>query len=233
MPMLIRTPEEIFRAERKDIYAIHNLEGKSRNTPGMALIEQWLKVNLPGTKMELLAPSEYSGMICGGINGTLRVDFTPEGLQQFCDRWEVDNASVDSRFQCYIRPYQEWFQEHGRFVPTMAKPNGIGLNVWWHTPKGVIHHQLDMEDATAKGLSRHPADSRDIWMHVVDMWPEIAKLDPQQLTYGRTGKRGSQYFASYTTLLRKDLDGYQPPTVEQIREWFLLPAEVEIREDDF
>ena len=87
MPTLVRTPEDIFCAEKKDIYAIHNMEeGGARDAPGLAIVALWIKDNLPGTKTELLAPSEYSGFISGGIDGSFRVDFTPDGLQKFCDR---------------------------------------------------------------------------------------------------------------------------------------------------
>lgn len=236
MPMLVRTPEDIFRAEKKDIYAIHNLEGESRHDSGMVEIAKWLKDNLPDTPTELLAPSENSGIICGGINGTLRVDFTPAGLKTFCDRWERNDASVDPRFQCYIYPYQKWFQEHGQFVPTVDKPKELGLAVWWHTPMGFIHHQITLQEADAKGLAQHPGKPQDLWMHVADLWPEVATLKRDELTFGSVGRdvRTGKWYALYTPPFTwSGLPKFKPPTHAQIRDWFCMPAQSRVMEDSF
>lgn len=233
MPMLVRTPEDIFRAEKKDIYAIHNLEGESRHDSGMVLIAKWLKENLPQTKTELLAPSENSGFICGGINGTLRVDFTPEGLQMFCDRWEQNDASVDPRFQCYIHPYQEWFEEHGQFVPTMDKPVALGLAAWWHTPIGFVHHQIPLDEAQTKGLSAHPANQRDLWMHIAELWPEMAALNKDSLTFGCINRdlKKASWYALYTPPLEwPGRSIVTPPTPDQIRDWFCMPVDAQVIE---
>jgi len=65
MPMLVRTPEQIFRAEKKDLYVICSNEPHARHGPGLLMIQQWITEHLPDTAMELIGPSEYSGMISG------------------------------------------------------------------------------------------------------------------------------------------------------------------------
>ena len=69
MSMLVRTPEEIFRAVKKDIYVLVDQEtsekgelfGRSSKLPqGLGMIKRWLKENSPTAKQELLAPSESS-----------------------------------------------------------------------------------------------------------------------------------------------------------------------------
>ncbi len=232
MPMLVRSPEQIFRAEKKDIYLIRSLEERyESNAPGLVMIRKWIEDNLPETRTELLAPSEYSGVILGGIGRELRVDFSPEGLQRFCERWEKNDKSVDDRFQCYLWPYDRWYQKHGRFAPTREKPQGIGLTVWWYTPLGFIHHQLPASQAG--DLQLHPARPDDLWFHVPDLWPELAALDPETMTSGSIGHdSASDWYAIYRPPfgLRDDDPARCAPTPDEIRHWFGLPDSVEIVE---
>ncbi len=230
MPMLIRTPEQILREERKDLYVIHSTEGEKR--PGLAMIREWIRENLPGTRTELLGPSEYSGIAVGGIGDKLRVDFTLEGLKQFCVRWEDEQGgSIDKRFQCYLYPYDSWYQEHGRFIPTADCPQGIGATVWWYTSKGFIYHQLSEEEAKRYD-GRHPANERDIWFHVADLWPELAVSSCEEMTYGRIGRPGGKWHVVYVPPA-PFAESPLIPTVAQIREWFQLPDDVEIMQGDF
>lgn len=239
MPMLVRTPEDIFREEKKDIYLIRNLEHKRKyhfpnQAPGMKMIQQWIEENLPGTRIELLGPSEHSGIICGGIDGTIRVDFSAEGLQKFCVRWEVNDQSVDPRFQCHILPYQRWFDKHGRFVPTREQPDSIGLCSWVHTPLGFLVHQIDLAEAQALNLQHHPAHTRDLWMHAKELWPELAVLDLYQISYGYTlldenwAVCGVAHWRPF-----KQLNGYTPPSDQEIRTWLRLPDSIEVFDADW
>jgi hypothetical protein len=237
MPLLVRSPEEIFRAEKKDIYVIHSNEEVEEDAPGLVMIQQWIRDQLPGTAMELLAPSEYSGVILGGIGHMVRVDFSVEGLKTFCDRWEINDDSIDPRFQCFIYSYQKWYDKHGCFAPTREKPQGKGPVVWWYTPLGFVHHQLTQEDRReGPNLQHHPANARDIWMRVPELWPELAECDPEVLTYGyiHTDKLGVPEWATY--MLPRPWDAQAivlQPTLDQIRHWFNLPKQVKLLEDDF
>ena len=63
MPQLIRTPEEIFRAEAKDIYFIAIKDDKGQESPAWGEIQEWLKSNLPDTRVEMMAPSVLTASI--------------------------------------------------------------------------------------------------------------------------------------------------------------------------
>jgi hypothetical protein len=254
---LLRTPEDIFRAEKKDLYVIHDekewasfksAEEKEERLPagdgdrsGLDLIKKWIEDNLPGTWMETIAPSEHSGFLSGGPTG-LRVDFTAEGLERFVAQWEDGSGkSLDPRIQCYIYPYEWWYRRHGRFVPTRAKPVGLGKTVWWYTPEGFIHHQLSREDELAlekeKQSSRgHPADPLDIWMHAVEAWPrEFGHLDRNTLTYGYIFRDSLKdaWAASQVKPWGEPEDALCIPSLEQIRDWFNLPPGLPVYEADY
>ena len=233
MPMLVRTPEDIFRAEKKDLYVIHSKEEVERDAPGLLMIKEWVKANLPGTKMELLAPSEHSGMICGGIGKMIRIDFSPEGLQAFCDRWEQNDASVDPRFQCFIYPYERWWNKHGRYVPTNVAPQKPGVASWWYTPIGFIHHTLDPSGSDVAGMPSHPATPSDIWAHAVEIWPDLKSVDPDQLTYGRVhwSKSSQKYSVTRFEPLWGADDAKWVPTASQVMAWFGLPESTEYTTD--
>lgn len=145
--MLIRTPEDIFRAEGKDVYCLHfNQDDASQVAQTRSEMLDWLSQHLPGTRTELVGPSEHSGFLMGGP-AALRVDFSEQGLAVFCARWENPETglSLDPRFQCFLMPYADWLAEHGHFVPTLDKPGHVGLAVWIDTPLGVLTHVLPLE----------------------------------------------------------------------------------------
>lgn len=225
MPMLVRTPEDIFRAEKKDLYVLHSNEKVDRDAPGLLMVKEWVNTHLRGTKMELLAPSEHSGIISGGIGKMVRIDFTPEGLEAFCDRWEKNDASVDPRFQCFIYPYDKWWNEHGRFVPTDVPPQKPGIAVWWYTPIGFIHHTLDAAEAAQLDVKSHPASPSDIWAHAADIWPALKSVDPEHLTQGKIhwSKSSSVHWVTrYEPFFAPD-EHKQIPTAQQVLSWFGLP----------
>lgn len=185
MPQIIRTPEQIFREEAKDIYLIRIKDGKGQKSSAWREIQKWLKTNLPNTKVEMLAASSYDGW--DGYFGDLRVDFSEADLAIFCARWETTDGTgkcIDDRFQCYLYPYQMWYDKHACFIPTNKPPLGPGLTVWWHTPIGIIYHQFSLEEAEERQLTLHPSQPEDIWMHAVRLWPELASIDTNTLTSG-------------------------------------------------
>ena len=234
MPLLVRTPEQILRAERKDLYIIRSLEKQEREAPGLTMIQKWIGKNVPGTGMELLGPSEYSSILVGGIGRDVRVDFNPETLKKFCERWEDANGkSVDKRFQCLVYPFYKWLQERARFVPRRDKPKRIARTVWWYTPHGFVYHQLPQRES--KRLPFHPARAQDVWFHVPDLWPDLAACDPGTLTYGsivRPGD-GDSWRVAYTKPFTFGDEAFRTPTPKEIRDWFGLPSNVAVREEEF
>lgn len=230
MPQLIRTPEQIFREEGKDIYLIRFRNRKGLNSPVGKEIQKWLHTNLPQVRIELLAPSEDSGCISGYF-GDLRVDFSEADLTTFCARWETpEGKSVDRRFQCYLMPYQTWFEKHGHFVPTNERPTGLGLTLWWDTPIGIIHHQVSMEEAVTRNLRSHPGKPADLWMHAIRLWPELASVDATVQTYGWVEPTEPDEGGNVRWILLIDnFPGYPKDRKEVLREWFGLPEETLIR----
>ncbi len=232
MPMLVRTPEDILRAEKKDLYILRSTETEQRNAPSLMMIKAWINEHLPGTHMELLGPTEHSGMIIGGLGRDVWVNFSTEGLATFCASWEKDDQSVDRRFQCFVYPYAQWYQEHGRFVPTRDKPSRVGITQWWYTPLGFIHHTLSDEDSHGDGT--HPASVHDILHTAKAIWPELEGIDSSAMTHG------SIFFANDS--LKKQAK-YQPPSKRdnphwqsseaEIRDWFGLPLDCELCDDSW
>lgn len=162
------------------------------------------------------------------------MDFTPEGLSVFCERWEKGEASIDPRFQCFVHPYANWCRKQGRFVPTRQQPQGIGPTVWIHTPQGFIHHQL--EDGEADDQGWHPAMPADLWVHVPDLWPELASCDFDRLVVGRIGRTSDRngWQAVYVLPFGWGGQSSRPVlTPDDIRAWFALPAEAQIWQDDW
>ena len=232
MPMLVRTPEAILREQKKDLYILRSNEAQRRNAPGLLMVQNWIKLHLPGTHMELLGPSEHSGMIIGGIGRDIWVDFSADGLATFCTRWENDNQSIDPRFQCFVYPYAKWYQERGRFVPTGDKPTRLGVTRWWYTPLGFIHHQLSVEDS--QGAHVHPASEFDILHAAQAIWPMLNGIDPEDMTHGsiQITNNPTKQCATYVpaTALRNP---HWIPSEVDIRDWFGLPPEFELRDNSW
>lgn len=240
MPQLIRTPEDIFREEKKDIYAIHFNQDDddlmpSSDPPGRQEILQWLQENVPDSRIEKIAPSENSGFICGYF-GTLRVDFSEADLQKFCARWETpDGTSIDPRFQCYLNPYVPWFERYAKFQPALARPDALGIAIWIDTPIGIMHHLIPLEDAKKEPLERHPGNKRNLWMHATALWPELQTLNVEKLLCGEI--RAPEEIRERWCVIYQD-DPFNPSMTEAKKaaliDWFRLPKDaVEVFSDDF
>lgn len=112
MILRIRTPEDVLRNERCDVYIVEFREQDPRKkNKTWVEIEKWLRQNLPESAIEILGPSENSNYIEGGPL-TMRVSFTQRDLRTFCTRWEdAEGRSVDPRFQCILLSYKDWQQK--------------------------------------------------------------------------------------------------------------------------
>lgn len=228
MPHLIRTPEDIFRAERKDVYTLEfRQQDPLANRETYEEMEAWFKQHLPESSTEMLGPSEHSGWIEGGPT-SLRIAFTDADLATFCAQWEnADGTSLDSRFQCCIRPYADWWEKRGKFMPTLERPEKPGASVWIETPLGILNHVLTDTD-----VLYHPANARNLWANACDQWPELKTLDLENLRHGLVGKYDSP--ESPWVLLwnrpfgemfkNKDIDAYW----RSVADWLRLPPDTEI-----
>ena len=181
MPQFIRTPEDIFRAERRDVYALHFCETTSKAIQKTwQEMKAWFERHMPDSPTEMMGPSEHSGWIEGGPSA-LRIAFTQADLQRFCDEWEYpDGSSKDPRFQCCLHPYQTWWDERGHYMPTLQRPASPGVSVWIESPLGMLCHVLTDDKATS-----HPASARDLWANACQQWPELQKVELHDIAHGQ------------------------------------------------
>ncbi len=228
MPQLIRTPEQIFREEGKDIYMIKFADDEPESEARDEII-QWLTDQLPGIRFESLAPSEHSGWLCGYF-GALRVDFSESSLATFCARWETaEGKSTDPRFQCYLMPYQRWHDKITHYMPTFDRPTSVGISRWWDTPQGIACHQITSKEAKMNKRDRHPCLHRDLWFNLVQSSPALATVNPEDLTYGDIVKDDNGcWVMTYS-------DSYQHRLSDQrkaeILTWFNLPRDTQVIDD--
>ena len=229
MPQIIRTPEDVFREEGKDIYVVSfkDEDGAAAKQAERDLIA-WLKANLPGTPVETLGFSEKSGWISGGVMG-LRIDFSEEGLKRFCDRWENANGeSLDKRFQCFLLQYKTWLEKSRRYMPTRDQPEGPALTLWVDTPLGFIYHQLSAKDTKKLKGKMHPASWRDLFWHAQKLWPELEGVDTDKLTHGNI----CQEEENETWVVWYSDDAFRPFAKSRkvdLRRFFCLPPKTPVR----
>jgi hypothetical protein len=227
MPYLIRTPEQIFREEGKDIYFIHFTEERARESPIWRDVQDWLATELPSVKVEMMASPEDSGGMSYG--GDLRVDFSESDLATFCAQWETEEGgSIDPRFQCYLWPYAVWHEKHGHFIPSNEKPKEPCLTLWYDTPIGFIHHQISPKEAEMNHLTSHPGRPVDIWSHAVALWPMLAGLNHKDFPSGRIrpyDEESSKWIVLYENIAWMTLSDQRKL---ELLDWFCLPHDTEM-----
>ncbi len=226
MPQLIRTPEDIFRAERRDVYALHFAE-EDRNTSRATNdeMQRWFAQHMPDSPTEPMAPSEHSGFIEGGPIG-LRIAFTDADLQRFCQLWEdAQGQSIDPRFQCYQYAYQNWWNKYGHYQPTLAQPQGPGASVWIESPLGTINHVLPAGQA-----NHHPATVRDLWANACLQWPQLLALELDDLHHGQV--LFDRHRERWMLLWNEPFANAASPHTEEhwraLADWLQLPPETHI-----
>lgn len=232
MPLIIRTPEQIFREEGKDVYFVRFfdlggdrdlLDSVNQKSQASEDFCRWMKKHLPHVRVERLAPSEKSGWL-EGYFGDIRVDFSDEDLVTFCAHWEDEHGeSKDARLRCFVMQYQTWFVQHGNCIPTRERPTKISTTVWWETPIGFIYYQTDK----AKPIASH----LDIWMHAIKLWPELALLESRKLTHGLIFKSQDDKWEVVITDSPFSKDRFSRD--EELLEWFNLPENIQIYRDDW
>ena len=112
------------------------------------------------------------------------IAFTEADLAAFCAQWErADGASLDPRFQLYVRRYSDWWERRGRHMPTLSRPEHPGVSVWIETPLGIMTHLLTDEEQ-----DRHPSRAEDIWANACQQWPELQSLQLEDLRYGEVAR---------------------------------------------
>ena len=108
MPQLVRTPEDVLRETKRDLYLIRFKEWVlgSENLSARSEVEQWFAANLPSLELEPLGLGEKSGFLAGDTGAILRADFSPEALAYFVSVWEhPDGSYKDERWDCVYMSY--------------------------------------------------------------------------------------------------------------------------------
>ncbi len=83
-----------------------------KNPPGRQEFIEWFAKNLPNTKWEMLAPPERSGILVGGLKERICIYCDDESLKRFCNHWEIDNVSIDPRFQVGYLMYDSYMKDY-------------------------------------------------------------------------------------------------------------------------
>lgn len=226
----IRTPEDIFRTEKKDVYALRfHQDNPAQKEQTLAEMQSWLQLNMPKSLTEILGPSEHSGWVEGGPT-MLRIDFQQEDLETFLKTWEnPDGMSKDPRFQCCLLSYDEWYLEYGRYFPTLESPTSPGVALWVETPLGTISHVIANPD-----LKHHPTNYENFWMHARKLWVDLENSELTDHHYGSViySPQRNEY-----TLLWNAAVGSEPSNkVERwlkIAQWLRLPPSSKIAQEGF
>lgn len=227
----IRTPEDIFRTEKKDVYALRFHQDKpAQKEQTLAEMQRWFHLNMPQSPTEILGPSEHSNWLEGGPT-MLRIDFWQGDLERFLETWETrDGLTKDPRFQCCLLSYDEWLQEYSGYIPTLERPSSPGVALWIETPLGTISHV----DTTSPRLKHHPTNYETFWMHAREIWAELENSEITDHHYGSViySPQRDEY-----TLLWNAAVGSEPSNQDErwlkIAQWLRLPPSSKIAQERF
>jgi hypothetical protein len=226
----IRTPEEIFRTEKKDVYALRfNQDKLAQKEQTLAEMQRWLHLNMPQSPTEVLGPSEHSNWFEGGPT-MLRIDFQHEDLQAFVETWETrDGLSKDPRFQCCLLSYDEWLQEHSRYIPTLQRPSSPGVALWVETRFGVISHVV-----SGQNFKHHPTNYETFWMHARELWEELEANELADHHYGSViySPQKDEYTLLWNAALGSGSHN-QFERLKKIAQWLRLPPHSKIEQEGF
>jgi hypothetical protein len=116
----IRTPEAIFREEKKDIFALKFKErNEKQQFDTLKKMEQWFALQLKESKTEVMGPPEASPYIEGGPK-MLRIDFSNEDLKIFMDTWKdckylLSNDGRDKIADMHVEAIKTYARKYGTY----------------------------------------------------------------------------------------------------------------------
>lgn len=131
MPQLVRTPEEILRETKRDLYFIRFHEagwlGPWGPVTARSEVEAWFAEHLPHIAIEPMGPSELSGILSGGCDRDMYVDFDEAALKHFVEVWEnPDGSYKDPRWTCYYMSYEAFMKTS----PVADGPHPLDEDEW-------------------------------------------------------------------------------------------------------
>lgn len=181
MTTRVRTPEDIFREERRDVYALDFSQSKVDPATSIKQMQLWFAKHMPSSTLELLAPTEQSEwMWLEGRVTSLSVNFAEGDLLKFFKKWLTPKGrSRDRRFQSVFYSYRHWWEKNRHFIPTLDKPEKAGVCIWIESPIGILSHTLMDPKQT-----QHPSTPKDIWANACEQWPQLRAFKLEQLRHG-------------------------------------------------
>lgn len=228
MTRRIRTPEDIFREERRDVYALEFTQKGTELQKAMRAMAQWLGNQLPASLAEPMAPSQQDGWLwLEGVPSNLSLNFAEGDLVKFFQHWLTPNGqSKDPRFICRFYSYSQWWEQHGHYTPTLAKPLAPNVALWIESPLGILSHCVTDTD-----LTQHPSTVEDLWANACEKWPHLQGLKLVDLRRGSVDKTSQNpmrwcFIWEAPSTLCPDPDN--PATWHSIMNWLCLPPDTPI-----
>jgi hypothetical protein len=177
MPMIIPTPEEWFRNEKRDLYLIRYQRSgkfsKKKNMADQIALNNWFEKQLPNTPLSIIGPSEYSGWITGGPS-YFTADFDSASLAIFNSAWGAGTA-----WKIEACSFDEW-RDRIESINLLTSPGLKYKKVrWWDTSRGIFimnaiteGRYVDSDDkASELQLTRN-----DGWWRLQQLIPEFSEL---------------------------------------------------------
>lgn len=225
MTRRIRSPEDIFREERRDVYALEFTSKGAELQKAMSAMKQWLIKKMPRSSVELLAPSQHVGWLwLEGVPSNLSLTFGDGDLVKFFQHWlTADGQSKDARFICRFYSFRQWWEKHGHYMPTLAKPLAPNVSLWIESRLGILSHAV-----TGTDLTLHPSTVEDLWANACEKWPPLRSLQLENLRRGsvdKTSQNPIQWCLIWEAPYKSFPDPENHATWHSILEWLCLPPD--------
>lgn len=204
MPHLIDTPEEWFRRVMRDLHLVLPSDtereySKKEFIAAQKVLRTWFADNLPGTTLNIIGPSDYSGWIEGGPR-YLTADLDSQGLAVFNAAW-----GKDSFWKIETWRFSDWCKRVESANLIVSPARNIRRARWWDTPRGIL-----LLDASTQVVFEHvyPGEKtlslEDGWWRLQQLFPEFSnhKANSFPCGYFRPGQD-----SSCTSLLIIDYPG--------------------------
>jgi hypothetical protein len=186
MPMIISTPEEWFRVQRRDLYLIVLNEdlgqpSKDKYMEFQKLLNKWFDENLPNTLLRIIGSSENSGWVTGGP-GYFTADFDANTLAIFNAAWGAESA-----WKIEVWSFEKW-REQVESANLISSPGLEYKKVrWWDTSRGIL-----FLDAITQGVfvggDEQPGEihltHRDGWWRLQQLFPEFSEYRADKFPSG-------------------------------------------------
>lgn len=202
MPMIISTPEEWFRIQRRDLYLIvlnENLGDptKDKYKEYQQLLNKWFDEHLPKTPLSIIGASENSGWIEGGPS-YFTADLDTNTLAIFNTAW-----GPESEWKIEVWSFEEW-RERVESLNLITSP---GLNYkkvrWWDTSRGILFLNAITQGRFVGGEENTEEihlTHRDGWWRLQQLFPAFSEFPVDKFPSGIFWPHANDYNESFIIL---------------------------------